>query len=163
MWSPSYLYYVVCPRTSTFMDYFPAMLRENLAREGRRLGPDRETPRRAPMIEVKVLACRPITSVSDLLGPTEQTIASVTLTDPESGLVVHTGICIGLTSSSVVQDRSRTNMPAPTPRTPLRRPARGVAPAKVSSSHAGKRASWAGGPKPHRARPPISGARCDFI
>ena len=110
------------------MDYVLAKLREELVREGLRLGKDGESP----LIEVKVLACWPIAFVSTSLGPTEETIASVTLKDPESGLVVGTAICIGRTSSSVVQDRSRTNMPAPTPRTPLRRPAKGVAPAKVS-------------------------------
>ena len=145
MWLQNDLYYVVCPRTARFMDYFPAMLREDLAREILRLGPDGQTPRKAPLIEVKILGCRSIGSVSDLLGPAAETIASVTLKDPASGLVVGTAICIGLTASSVVEDRSRTNMLAPAPRTPLRRPARGVARAAVSSSPAGKRAVWAGG------------------
>ena len=150
MWLPSCLYYVVCPRTSKFMDYVPAMLREDLAREGTWLVTDGEMPLRTPLIEVTVLACRSIASVGGVLGPTEETIASVTLKDPQSGLVVGTAICIGLTSSSVMQDNSGTNLPAPTPRTRSRRPARGMARAKVSVSHAGKRALWADDSRPHR-------------
>ena len=139
MWSPSYLYYVVCPRTSKFMDYLPGRLREDFAKDGMRPGPDGELPRRTPLVEVKVLACRAIAPAGRSLERTEETTASVTLTDPQSGLVVGTAICIGLTSSPVLRDRSHTRMPAPAPRTSLRWSTRGVAPAKISSSCAGRR------------------------
>jgi hypothetical protein len=141
VWSPSYLYYVVCPRSQDFVDYFPARLREEFVKEGLRLGKDGESP----LIELEILARRPIASVSTSLGTTEETIGSVTLRDPENGLVVGTAICIGLTSSSAVKDRTSTTTLAQTRRTPWRRPARGMVPARSSWSHAGKSALWAGG------------------
>lgn len=150
MWPPSDLFYVVCPRNSKFMDYFPAMLCGDLAKERLRIDPEGKTTQSPPRIEVTGLTCRPIASANSSRGATEETIASVTLKDPESGLVIGTAICIGLTSSSVAAGPSRGKAPAPTPRRPWQRPAASVASAKVSAGYAGKRAvSWAGGSRFH--------------
>jgi hypothetical protein len=140
MWSPSYLYYVVGPRTAEFMDYFPAQLREDLAREDMRLGPHVGTPRELPLFEVKVLSHRPIASVNTSARPVEETTASVTFTNPHSGLVIGTAICIGLTSLPAVQDCSALSIPAPILRASTRKPADGLARATLSSRCVGK--SW---------------------
>jgi hypothetical protein len=151
MWSPSYLFYVVCPRNAKFLDYFPAMLCGDLARERLRIDPEGKTPENPPMIEVTGLTCRPIASAGALLGATEETIASVTLRDPESGLVVGTAICIGIPSASSVPDRSGRRVPASTPRRPWQRPASGVPSVEISASYIGERAAWAGASKPQRS------------
>ena len=143
MWLPSYLSYVVCPRSANFMDYLPTMLREELAREGVRLSLDGKMPRKMPLIEVNILTRRPIASTSVSLGPMEETIASVTLKDPQSGLAIGTTICIGLSSLSVAQSRSRKKMSASTPRAPWRKSAQSVVCAKAPSVLTGKRCLWA--------------------
>ena len=143
MWSRSYLQFVTCPRTSRFLDYVPCDLRDEFVARDLLLGGNGQ----ADPIDWRVLACRPIASLSKSLGPTEKTVASVTLRDPKSGQVVATTICIGLTSSSVVPSAVRKSTPVPTPRRPFRRPGLGVPPAKVPWRHAGKRGLWAANPR----------------
>lgn len=143
MWLPSYLYYVVCPRTVNFMDYLPTMLREEFARENLRLSLAGKSPQETPLIEVNILTRRPMASASVSLGPMEETIASATLKDPQSGLAVGTAICIGLSSLSAVQSRSHKKISISTPRTPWRKSTKNVVCAKVSSVSSGKRCLWA--------------------
>jgi len=150
MWLPSYMYYLVCPRASKFADCIPAMLHEDLEREGMRLDPDGTMPRKTPLIEIKVLTCRRIASVSKSLGATQETIASITLKDPDSGLAVGTAICIGLTSPSLVRGRSRMNRPVPVARPLFRGPSNGLATTNAAPNHASKQAAWAGRVKPDR-------------
>lgn len=145
MWLPSYVYYVICPRALKLVDYFSARLRDEFAKELALRGPDAEASRNSPQIEMKVLSSRTIAAASDSQEPKEETIASVTLTDPRSGLVVGTAICIGLASSSGVPDRTRTHPHAPSPRPRPRKLAGGLVPAQLLSSRAGKRALRAAG------------------
>jgi hypothetical protein len=160
MWSRSYLQFVTCPRTSRFLDYVPCDLRKEFVARDLLLGGKGQ----ADPINWRVLACRPIASLGKSLGPTEQTVASVTLRDRNSGQVVATTICIGLTSSSVMQDGARTSTPVPTPRRPSQRPGTGVAHAKVPWRHAGKGALWAAGSRPkhsctNRSRSTVAASR----
>lgn len=142
MWSPSFLYYVVCPRATKFLDYFPAMLRRILATEtfgaGLR-GPQAETP----TVEVTVLTCRSASAGGMSLATTEETVASVTLTDPSSGRVVANGICIGTSSAVLERPRPRLRLHAAAPPRRLRGPALMASSGRMSR-HAAHVALWAG-------------------
>lgn len=150
MWLRKYLYYVVCPRSSKFADCFPAMLQHELAIENRRLRRHGKPPIKAPLVEIKMIASRLIGAISASLGPTEETTASVTLTDPESGIVVGTAICIGL--ASAMPQCTCAAAPERTPSIHLRRRAWHPAAAGVSANRAGRQAVWTNGSSPLRGR-----------
>jgi len=143
MWLPTDLFYVVCPPNSKFVDYFPAMLCGDLAKERLRIDPEGLTPENPPLIEVTVLARRRIASAGASLGATEETIARVTLRDPESGLIVGTATCIGIASAPSSARRSCRRTPVSTLRRPWQRPASGAPSGKGSASYIGEKAAWA--------------------
>jgi hypothetical protein len=80
-----------------FLNYFPVKFAEQLA--GRDLPTD--VKGRTLLISVTILGYQPASSYHKALGPTEEVVARVVLTDKERGKVVGSAICIGRTYQSV--------------------------------------------------------------
>ena len=80
-----------------FLSYFPARFREQLA--------DKALPMltggKTAIITVTVLAYQPASSIHKALGPTEEVVARVELTDKGTGQVIGRAVCIGRTYQSV--------------------------------------------------------------
>ena len=70
-----------------FMSYFPARLQEQLASKGLPVGRGGKTL----LIGVTILGYQPVSSYNKVLGPTEEVIARVELTDKDTGKVVAKG------------------------------------------------------------------------
>lgn len=85
------------PTPQLFMAYFPGKLREQILSKG--LPTDR--PGKTLLINVVVMAYQPALSYEKAIGPTEEVVARVTLTDRDSGAIVGQAICIGRTYQSV--------------------------------------------------------------
>lgn len=80
-----------------FMNYFPTRLQEQLASKGLPTGKSGKTL----LIGVTILGYQPVSSYNKVLGPTEEVIARVELTDKDTGKLVAKAICIGRTYQSV--------------------------------------------------------------
>lgn len=85
------------PTPRLFMEYFPGKLREQILSKGLPM----DKPGKTLVINVTVLAYQPVASYEKALGPTEEVVARVTLTDKDSGSVVGQAVCIGRTYQSV--------------------------------------------------------------
>lgn len=80
-----------------FMTYFPTRMQEQLASKGLPVGKSGKTL----LIGVTIVGYQPVSSYNKVLGPTEEVIARVELTEKDTGKLVAKAICIGRTYQSV--------------------------------------------------------------
>ena len=82
---------------SEFINYMPTKFREQMAGKGLPMG----TSGRTLVVNVTILGYQPSSSYHKALGPTEEVVARVELTDKANGQLIGRAICIGRTYQSV--------------------------------------------------------------
>ena len=85
------------PTPTEFMTVFPERFDDQMISKGLPIGKRGKTL----LIRVTILAYQPVSSYQKALGPTEEVVARVELTDKESGKPVGKAICIGRTYQSI--------------------------------------------------------------